>query len=370
MLMCETTSDAAVSAKTMKRGRCDDDDASAEGPSHTRQKVPIPRALKARSCEFLFLQVLAHAGVPDAIILLVASAQLTVPWSERATLDHVEFFAGCKSVTKAFLDANQAAVAFEKKDHAILNMNTAAGYLGALTLILRLRWGGAALAAPVCSSWVWISRSVTRRSWFDPLGDFTKVSGVRQGNLMVSRLVALCYVMSAMGVSWIIEQPANSLMQWHPRWQTLLAQMNVFRHHIFMSDFGSLSSKPTWLYSTSPWLHDVERHRTKHTNGKVKCDLEVSTQTRRPDGTMSVSGGKDLKATQAYPLGFGRAVCRLQSDHRSERQCVAQRLREHALADETAAARVESVLARGLEGCADLWQDANFAEVFALLRQN
>lgn len=56
----------------------------------------------------------------------------------------------------------------------------------ALQLVRRLRHQGVLWTAPVCSSWIWISRSSTGRSSANPLGDTSRIC-VQQGNLMVSR---------------------------------------------------------------------------------------------------------------------------------------------------------------------------------------
>ena len=327
--------------------------------------APPTEGLRVTEAEFMFLQLLAHSGVPDAVILLVARLQRTVPWCERATVDHLEFFAGCKSVTRAFCRANLRALSYEKLDNPMLDMTSATGFLAAVTLVLRLKFGAAALAAPVCSSWVWMSRGTTRRQWYAPMGDVLRSSSVREGNLMVSRLVVLIYIMSAMGVIWLVEQPANSLLQWHPRWQELLASIDVWRHHLFMGDFGGESAKPTWIYAPVPWVTDLERYRTKHTCGKVENNLQVTKVSTRADGSTAVAGGKDLKGTQAYPEAFGRAVCNLMSDHRAEREAVAVALRDNSFANKSAAQHVRSLLA-GAHQLRDPWVDASLGEVMAL----
>eukprot|EP00969_Alexandrium_andersonii_P246332 10885313-Alexandrium_andersonii.AAC.1 len=51
--------------------------------------------------------------------------------------------------------------------------------------------GGAAWFAPVCSSWIWMCRSLTGRCEGFPMGR-SWVPQVRDGNIMCSRTVLLC----------------------------------------------------------------------------------------------------------------------------------------------------------------------------------
>ena len=38
---------------------------------------------------------------------------------------------------------------------------------------------------------------------------------------MVARVVATLWIHTARGTFWVLEQPANSLLQHHPRWSSL-----------------------------------------------------------------------------------------------------------------------------------------------------
>ena len=81
------------------------------------------------------------------------------------TLHAVEYFAGAREVTKAHHRRGRRVAAFEMKDHPKLcDFTGALGFCYATLLALRLATGGIALAAPVCSTWVWINRSTSGRS--------------------------------------------------------------------------------------------------------------------------------------------------------------------------------------------------------------
>ena len=92
---------------------------------------------------------------------------------------------------------NRVAVAVDiLDDHAdpeFMDFLSAKGYALALNLACRTAIGGQAIAAPVCSSWIWLCRASTKRTLMQPLGNPASLS-VRQGNLMVSRLILLLMV--------------------------------------------------------------------------------------------------------------------------------------------------------------------------------
>ena len=74
---------------------------------------------------------------------------------------------------------------------------------------------------------------------------------------MVSRLVLLLYIAASNGVMFVVEQPKGSLLQYHPRFQQLMADMQLWRKFISMRAFGAHSSKGTWLYSNRMCVQDV-----------------------------------------------------------------------------------------------------------------
>ena len=79
------------------------------------------------------------------------------------------------------------------------------GFMIALMLCLQIVEGGGFLAAPVCSTWIWLNRGTSRRSRGLPLG-VTCVQPVAEANEQVSNLTLACYLLSAMGVFWCVEQ--------------------------------------------------------------------------------------------------------------------------------------------------------------------
>ena len=96
-------------------------------------------------------------------------------------VDWVEYFSGDQAVTNAMTKALLQTATFEKNaDEIAQNMLTSSGFVNAVLLALRLRAGGGANTAPVCSTWVWLSRHSTKRRLWNPLGsrDFPCVQDV------------------------------------------------------------------------------------------------------------------------------------------------------------------------------------------------
>ena len=75
-----------------------------------------------------------------------------------------------------------------------------------------------------------------------PIGDISKKQ-VGEANKMVSNLVLLLYLLTARGAWWIVEQPARSLLEEHPRWAAMVKKIPVFRTHVWMSDFNAATAQ-------------------------------------------------------------------------------------------------------------------------------
>ena len=75
---------------------------------------------------------------------------------------------------------------------------------------------------------------------------------MRAGNTMCARVALLILLASAKGINWVLEQPANSLMERHPAMQAVFKLVRVWRKSVRMGDFSAATAKPTWLYSGDP----------------------------------------------------------------------------------------------------------------------
>lgn len=93
------------------------------------------------------------------------------------------------------------------------------------------------------------SRGSTLRSKTRPEGDTTYPS-VKMGNLQAARCAILILLAASKGVMWIMEQPRGSLLELHPMMQRVFRMLTVYRKSLNMMEYGGLTKKPTWLYSS------------------------------------------------------------------------------------------------------------------------
>ena len=235
---------------------------------------------------------------------------------DMVPLDFVEFFAGQQAVTLAMREAALAAAVFELKlDPLGQNMLTTLGFANAVTLCLTLKPGSGSLLAPVCSSWTFMNRGTSKRSIAVPYGA-SGVESVKQGNVMVARCVLLLILLAGRGCWWVLGQPRRSLLQEHPAFQHLVSVCPVYRHRIQMCHYGGNSRKSTWLYSNAAWIADVDAFRTHDL--PATHAVELATKSINKAGKVVVTGNAQLKDSQHYPKGFGKAICSLYMEHRSQ----------------------------------------------------
>jgi len=236
-------------------------------------------------------------------VLLFLGTSLDAP----KDLDLLEFFCGCQSVTKGGLFLGKKAQGLDilspqKKSQPPRNLGTKSGFSLALKLLCRMRTFGLTWWAPPCSNWVWMSRGTNKRSVDDPLGD-REQQRVRWNNRLVSRLLILLQFARYLGLFWILEQPASSLILEHPKFNRRTKRLGARQTFLWMRSYGAESPKPTVLYGDSPGL------RKLGTTLKNLPDVPTSTATVTvKDKKGRVCGGPDLQSTQAYPLLFGLEV--------------------------------------------------------------
>ena len=126
------------------------------------------------------------------------------------------------------------------------NILSSNGFVSAMINCLRVRPGGK-LSAPVCSSWVYLSRGSTGRSAGYPLGSVAETCA--DANYMVCRVVLLLFLCIAKQLWFIVEQPQGSLLQYHPSFQDVCKHVRIWRKYVTMAKYGAGSQKGTWLYS-------------------------------------------------------------------------------------------------------------------------
>ena len=113
-----------------------------------------------------------------------------------------------------------------------------------------------------------LSRFVTRRAIYRPLGN-DNVPVVKVGNAMVARLVLLLFVYTMKNRFWVVEQPAGSLLEQHPRFAWLCSIMPIYRVRIRLEKYG-VEREPKRATVRGTIRHTVVP-RGRNPSGKKSC---------------------------------------------------------------------------------------------------
>lgn len=156
------------------------------------------------------------------------------------------------------------------------------------------------------------------------------------------------WVLEAKQCFWLYEQPSTSLLFEHPRLQQFLCARPAFKAFTWMGAFGADSPKGTFLWSPRPAAVDFQRNLPRRVWAANMVNKKVLA-----DGRTSVSGGCDLKRSQAYTKEFGMS-------------CVAIWLKDPVLPPpKLEAAKIPDIW--GSLTKKDSWEDAKASEVLQYL---
>ena len=262
---------------------------------------------------FLFNRDVPVAIIQLAIMVLGCSAFQNI--LHGAALTFAEFFAGVKAYSGNMWKRGFRGVALDILIDGIWHdILSPQGFAFAILIALCVTPGGMTLLAPVCSSWVWICCAKSLRSVAFPMGDEGR-EFVRLANIMVSRVVAILWILTKRGIWWLLEQPLTSLLVLHDRFQEFVKHNNVWRAFFYMGLFFEhscdTSAKPSVLYSNKPIVGEVRQASLQRawplSWGRSMCNT---------NGT-AVTGNSDaLKDSAAYPMKFGQLLADLFVRHK------------------------------------------------------
>ena len=248
-------------------------------------------------------------GAPKPLLCILTMYMMIFPL-EPDSYDMIEYFAGCATLSRGFEFRSFKAWAYELKlDHILNDFLGLEGYLLAICLAFRLNTISLASFAPVCSSWVWISRSKTGRTVAYPLG-FQDRYLVNAANIQVARCVMLIELLMVRAIHWVLEQPMSSWLFRHPLFQRMLRRHEgkVFQFSFNMGILGAPTGKPTTLFTNFKFVEKV----LEYAYARKAPDAMQATFVRLWDedrAKYAVTGNPQaLKRTQAYPCGYGRAM--------------------------------------------------------------
>ena len=276
--------------------------------------------------------------LPESVRKLLGC--LTDPLVVVRDLDLFDVCAGQARLSRWALLGGLKSIALDRDYSPIMDINTDEGLSIALAFLLRVRPGGLCFIGAQCSSWVWLSRSTTKRSIENPYGN-TSFNRVAEGNLLNCRVAVLCMIAITCGVFFVIEQPASSLFFSTAEMLHVLGRCAAVFRKFKMGDYGHPAQKDTILAGTAPWLKtfgsevdflgkriipraaatDTFTGKAKdkgkaNAKGKAQAKGKAKAHPKTPlavhwvqNGLVKVRGKREyLKASQVYPAKFAATV--------------------------------------------------------------
>lgn len=272
----------------------------------------------------------AHAVPAEIKALFPGSVAAFIPAVVIRNIQFLDVCAGKARISRwAMLHGlTAAAVDCDYGDH--MDINSDIGLALLIILALRVVVGGLIFMGPQCSSWIWMCRSISKRSASDTTGD-TSRQFVVDGNRLNSRCGLVCAIAHMMGVHWVIEQPGSSLFFESPPMAATIQHCAAQSVKFPMGDYGHGSRKPTILVGTVAWLPQFAQKpkaKQKATTKPKQMDKPKAKKNDKPKatpkakstlvtrwhqgGTTKVRGNSNLKESQVYPVQFALAVVRAQ----------------------------------------------------------
>jgi hypothetical protein len=219
-----------------------------------------------------------------------------------ARLDVLELWSGVGSIFKAAVASGHAGEGIDILGPHGVDLSTQEGFQYALRRVMSLKPGGLLWMAPVCSSFIWLSRSQTKRKLTNVMGDPGSASAC-MGNLFAQQCAFFLAVAYARGVHVAIENPGGSMiftcMSEHLSKYPVLQQAMVYRCTYSTERLGDRLFKPYKMVATGSWVQRLVR--------KCKCPSHQSMVDEDEEGKKT--GKADmLQLSAAYPPQLGTAV--------------------------------------------------------------
>lgn len=121
---------------------------------------------------------------------------------------------------------------------------------------------------------------------------------VFSGNLLAVRAILICWVLAALGHTFLLEQPAGSRFRFFPQWRFFCKYIcTVFRQGLWMRHYGSESCKHTFLWSNSSGVRHLSLGRL--TKEQRETAVPLATKNIDQSGKRRATGVKKrLKKSQ------------------------------------------------------------------------
>jgi hypothetical protein len=225
----------------------------------------------------------------------------------KPSRNFVEFFAGDRSVTLGLRLIGYVGTPVDVRLNEGHDFMTPLGFLLAVAMIWSVAPGGLVWFAPPCSTWVWMSRHSTGRD--KEVKGKTSNPNIQRQNCLVSRLCYLIVLCWHRSVTFVIEQPASTIMFKYPRLKKLLDRFGdcINWAYVEMGCWSREMAKNTVLVGSGPHINRMGRRMTAQERKWMRGghQKESATHWTSTHGKKRSRGGKDLKPSQSYPMGFG-----------------------------------------------------------------
>jgi len=225
----------------------------------------------------------------------------------------IDLFGASAQMSKMWRKAGWDAFAFDIKSNPDHDMTSAKGFWTLCAAAKKLKKKGLIFGGPPCSLYVWISKSIHKRSQENKfVGDTSRLK-VRMSNRIVANMVVFLEELSAVKEFFsITEQPSSSEMFKMKNTSAMVRKLKMESVWTWMGLFGHELPKATVLTGNLPSLPSLKRKMTREWRKefqKRRSKGKLSKfYTRHGDG--KVTGRKNLQSTAAYTGPFCRAVYR------------------------------------------------------------
>ncbi|CAE7022422.1 unnamed protein product [Symbiodinium natans] len=229
--------------------------------------------------------------------------------SERFAM--IDLFGASGQMSKRWRKAGWDAFAYDIKTSKAHDVTSADGFWALCSAGKRLMTNGLIFGGPPCSLYVWISKSVHKRSEDNAFVGDTGLYKVRMSNRIVANMCVFLQELSECKDFYtVIEQPSSSAMFKMKVTSSLAKQLEMERVWTWMGLFGHELPKATILTGNLPSLPTLRRVLTNASRKQIKNRQKktggAKFYTRDADG--KVTGNKSLQNTAAYTAEFCTAV--------------------------------------------------------------
>eukprot|EP00435_Cladocopium_sp_Y103_P071164 s317_g36.t2 len=249
-----------------------------------------PLALSAKASRFLLF-----LGAPIIFLHCIDYVVENTPPSKASRdLHNVDLFSGKGAIHGAFVDQKMKSKPFDVETFGpsgdILEVE---GFLQSIQYVLRLREGGLATAGPPCGSFVFLNLATSQRSKTRPFGG--PWAYVKRANQITCRMC-------------------------------LLLLLAFVRCAVHMGSYGHANLKPTVTFGSATWSYRLHVKITKSVRKRIQKNKAKKATVRKhidQQGKVRVSGNPlQLKASQVYPKGYGKAIASIHGSWMADKQNV------------------------------------------------